>query len=202
MQSKQQIFLLSALVVFLVGVLAWLLLFWQPAAPPISLKAQDKPPGGDFVLHSRQGKVSLTDFRGKVVLLYFGYTLCPDICPTNLAALAQAFDMLTAEELAQVQGIFVSVDPERDTLENLSEYAKFFHPNIIGISGAAEEIAQVAKQYGAAYRQTKVDSALGYLVDHSATTYLIDPQGVLRDNLDHATPPDQIVAKIRARLAE
>lgn len=200
MQVKPSIALLAAVVVLLAGILTWLLLFWQPDSPQISLNAAAKPPGGDFVLHSAQGDVSLTDFRGKVVLLYFGYTFCPDICPTNLAMVAQAFELLTPEELAQVRGIFVSVDPERDVLEKLSAYANFFHRNIIGISGSAEEVAAVAKQYGAAYRQTKVDSALGYLVDHSATTYLIGPQGILRENLNHATPPDEIATKIRAWL--
>ena len=90
-------------------------------------------PGGDFTLLSSQGKFSLKQFRGKVVLLYFGYTKCPDVCPTSLAFLSQALNELSDDELKSVQGVFVSVDPRRDTVQVLDEYVSYFHPNLIGV---------------------------------------------------------------------
>ena len=135
------------------------------------------------------------------MLIYFGYTTCPDICPTNLAFLAAALRELTPDELKRVRVLFVSVDPERDDLRRLTEYAAYFHPHIQGVTGTPEQVAQVAAQYGAAYRRVEqTGSAMGYLVDHSAYTYIVDPAGHLVRSLDHATPPDQILAVIRRLL--
>jgi len=180
--------------------LGWVLLFWQPSDRPAEL-ALDAPDGGDFTLQSAGGPVALEDFRGKVVLLYFGYTFCPDVCPTNLGFIAAAMEQLAAAESEQVQVLFVSVDPERDTLEKLQAYAGFFHPRVIGITGTPDQVAQAAALYGAAYRKVpQPDSATGYLVDHSANTYLLDRSGKMRRVLAHATAPDEIAAAVRAHL--
>ncbi len=90
---------------------------------------EEAPLGGDFTLQSVAGPVSLKDLHGKVVLLYFGYTKCPDVCPTSLSFMTQALNEMTDDELAKVQGVFVSVDPKRDTVESLKEYVEYFHPN-------------------------------------------------------------------------
>ena len=116
-------------------------LFWQPEMPERPIPRAAIAAGGDFTLQSAAGPVSLKDYRGKLVLVYFGYTFCPDICPTSLAATAEGLKQLTPEELARVAMIFVSVDPKRDTPERLKEYAEFFHPAIVGVTGTPEAIA-------------------------------------------------------------
>ncbi len=156
------------------------------------------PTGGDFTLQSVKGPVSTRDLRGKVILLYFGYTKCPDVCPTSLAFMTQALNELSPEELKNVIGIFVSVDPKRDTLKTLDEYVGYFHENYIGLTGSAAEVAEVAKLYGAQYYEEELkDSAFGYSVNHSSATYLIDRQGKLRFVFPHETPPGILLEAIR-----
>ncbi len=159
--------------------------------------------GGDFTLESARGPVSLSDFRGKVVALYFGYTSCPDVCPTSLGALAAALRGLEPEELAQVQPIFVSVDPERDTPERLADYARYFHPRMIGLTGSLAEIESITKRYGAYFRKVPVaGSELGYAVDHSSVIYLIDRRGVLVDMIRHSDSPKVIRNRLRKVLGQ
>lgn len=201
--------LLLALILALAALLVWLVAFWEPIAPrPLlkvqphgSLKLADAPSGGDFSLLGAQGPLSLADYRGKVVLLYFGYTYCPDVCPTSLSLLAQALSSLTPDEVARVQGIFVSIDPERDTVDRLKEYAPFFHPSIVGVTGTPEALAGIAKQYGASYMKQKPNADGQYAVDHSSVTYVIDPQGRLVASLPHASSAQQIVDRVRPLLA-
>jgi protein SCO1/2 len=178
-----------------------LALFWQPELPERPLPRAALPEGGDFTLQSADGPVSLKDFRGKVVLVYFGYTYCPDICPTSLAATSEGLKQLTPEELARVAMILVSVDPKRDTPARLKEYVNFFHPAIVGVTGTPEEIAGIAKRYGVFYAEQKVETAGGgYVVDHSADSYVISADGKLVGKIAHATPPDQVVEAIRKFL--
>ncbi len=158
------------------------------------------PPGGDFTLQSNKGPVSLSDYKGKVTFLYFGYTFCPDVCPTSLARISAAFKKLTPEELAQVQGILISVDPDRDTPEKLAEYTKFFHPQIIGVTGTKAQIDEVAKRYDVVYRKAEGSTAAGYLVDHTSFIYVLDKEGKIREFLPHAVPVDGAVAVIRKLL--
>jgi protein SCO1/2 len=195
-------------ILVLAGLLAWLL-SWTPNGVDVdpkgprhgTLDLASPPQGGDFILDSVDGPLDLADLRGNVVLIYFGYTWCPDICPTNLVLIAGALKSLTPEELERVRVLFVSVDPERDSVARLAEYSGYFHPEIVGLTGTPEQIAEVAKLYGAAYRRTELaGSAMGYVVDHSAYSYLVDPRGRLVHNLDHATPSAEIVAAIRALL--
>lgn len=200
--------LLAIIVVLLLGLLLlWLLLGWQPRAlsPDAhrQLDLQSLPTGGDFELSSAQGPWHLSAQRGKVVVLYFGYSACPDICPTNLAIVALALRALSAEELEQVQAVFVSLDPERDTPERLADYVAYFHPGIIGLTGPKEAVAAAASAYGAAYRRVEdPSSAMGYSVDHSAYSYLIGGDGSLLEVIEHATPAEEITALIRRALNE
>lgn len=191
----------ATLIVLLALGLAWMLLFWQPASPPAPTVVEP-PQGGDFTLQSYAGPVSLSDFKGKVVVLYFGYTWCPDICPTSLALLSTALDGLTEAERSDVQALFISVDPERDSVDHLKEYGEYFHPRILGITGTPGQLSKVAHQYGAAYRIVRQDSAAGYLVDHSADLYVIDRQGQWVDTIHHGTPAEQIAAVLKKWLAE
>ena len=189
------------------GLLAVLVLglaiFWQPEMPERALPTAAGPAGGEFVLNSASGPVALKDFRGKVVLVYFGYTYCPDICPTSLAATAAGLNLLTPEERGSVAMIFISVDPERDTPARLKEYVEFFDPSMIGVTGTPESIAEIARRYGVFYAKQKVETAGdGYVVDHSADTYVVGPEGQLLGKIAHATPPDQVVTEIRQRLQQ
>lgn len=158
--------------------------------------------GGDFTLSSVDGPVSLSDFRGKVVPIYFGFTFCPDICPTTLSSLASAMNQLTPAELAQVEGLFISVDPERDTLPNTAEYAAHFHPQIRGITGSPEQIAQVARQYLVIYEKVQMeDSAMDYSVDHSSLLYVVGKDGKIRSLVRHGDSPADIAAALRTAMA-
>lgn len=157
--------------------------------------------GGDFTLQSLSGPTSLSDFEGKVSALYIGYAHCPDVCPTSLAIMSQALKDLSPKELEQVQPLFVSVDPERDTPERLAEYSQFFHPKIIGMTGTKKDVDLMVKRYGAFYRKAEMnDSAMGYAVDHSSRIYLINKQGQLSKTLVHGTMPNEVVAEIRKLL--
>lgn len=200
--------LLIAVIAALCGLLVWLAVFWEPVAPkPVAkvpahsqLQLAETPQGGDFTLQGANGPVALQDYRGKVVLMYFGYTSCPDVCPTSLSQMAQAISGLEAAERERVQGIFVSVDPERDTPARLKEYAPFFHPAMIGVSGSTQQIAAVTRQYGASYTKQKPNADGQYAVDHSSVTYIVSPEGKLVASLQHGATPAQIAETIRPLL--
>ena len=194
------------LIATLATLLVWLAFFWTPQGQTDKqthqrLDAEPVAQGGDFILRGPDGQVALADQRGKVVLLYFGYTFCPDVCPTSLVLVAQALGALTPEELKEVRAFFISVDPERDTTEVMRSYAPFFHPAIVGLTGTPQEIAAVARLYGARYMKQKARDGAPYAVDHSSYTYVIGPDGKLAGRLPHASPASEIVAMIRARLA-
>lgn len=133
-------------------------------------------PAAAFTLESGDGPVSLDDFRGRAVVLFFGYTSCPDVCPTTLLRLGNALEQL-GERREDVQVVFVSVDPERDTPERADRYAKAVDPSFVGLSGTPEEVARVASQYGIYYARAQGSEATGYLVDHSATVTVLDRRG-------------------------
>ncbi len=196
--SERFLLLLAGLLAALVLGLA---LFWQPELPERPLPVPAAAPGGDFSLQTADGPWSLQAQRGKLVLVYFGYTYCPDICPTSLAATAEGLKQLTPEELAKVTMVFVSVDPERDTPARLKEYVEFFHPAIVGATGTPENLAEIAGRYGVFYaRQPVAPGANGYVVDHSSDTYVVGPDGKLRGRIAHATPPGEVVQAIRKYL--
>jgi len=157
--------------------------------------------GGDFVLRSADGPVALKDYRGKVVVLYFGYAFCPDVCPTSLALLAMALKELTAKELEDLQVFFISVDPERDTVQQLKAYGQSFHPKILGITGTPDEIKAIAGRYGVLYMKVELpDSAMKYAVDHSSRYYVINRKGVLSALISHGSEVKDIAAQLREAL--
>lgn len=157
--------------------------------------------GGDFTLNSVEGERQLSDFKGEVVMIYFGFMSCPDVCPTSMAIMRQAINELSEEQRKKVRGVFISVDPERDTVDELNAYTQYFSDRIIGVTGTKQQIDAVVKQYGAYYKFVQLDdSALGYTVDHSARIYLIDPDGQLADILAHDINPAELHTKIAAYL--
>ncbi|MCW8880805.1 MAG: SCO family protein [Sedimenticola sp.] len=198
--------LLLGLITLFAGALIWMLLFWQPAtqlqkSDAIStLAIAEAPKGGDFILNSYKGEVDLKSLRGQVVVIYFGYTWCPDICPTSLGFLSAALEELTPEEQDKIQVLFISVDPERDSLEHLKSYGEYFHRKILGVTGTHEQLKRVANLYGAAYRLVKSDSSADYVVDHSADLYVVNQQGQLQTVIRHGTQPKQILAVLRGLI--
>ncbi|MBU3697575.1 SCO family protein [Dechloromonas sp.] len=196
--------ILTIIAGLLAAVVLGLAIFWQPELPERPLpRAAGGPPGGDFTLQSAAGPVSLADYRGKLVLVYFGYTYCPDVCPTSLAATSEGLKQLTPAERARVAMIFVSVDPRRDTPARLKEYVEFFDPGIVGVTGTPQALSEIAAHYGVFYAEQKVATAGdGYVVDHTSDTYVIDAAGKLAGKIAHATPPDQVVVALRQYLKQ
>ncbi|KAM3324983.1 protein SCO1 1, mitochondrial [Capsicum chacoense] len=132
--------------------------------------------GGPFNLIDHNGKsVTEKDFFGKWTVVYFGFTHCPDICPEELQKLAAAVDKIKEKSGIQIVPVFISVDPERDTVEQVGEYVKEFHPNLIGLTGSPEEIKKTARAYRVYYMKTEEEGS-DYLVDHSIVMYLMDPK--------------------------
>lgn len=154
--------------------------------------------GGPFRLVDQNGAVVTEEtFRGKVMLVTFGYTFCPDVCPTTLATIGQALDLL-GPDAKDVQPIFITIDPERDTPEVLAAYVPNFHPALIGLTGSPEAIATVAKAYKVYYgRSGDTASTTDYLMDHSSVTYIMDRDGRYAAFLSHNADPETMAAKIQ-----
>ena len=194
LRTLRILLLMSALL--LAGLATAILLRPAPSGPVQSMRL-----GGDFRLMSANGPVTLEELRGHPTVLYFGYASCPDVCPTSLAVMAQGFRRLSEDQQDQVRGIFISVDPQRDTPESLAAYTAFFHPRLLGLTGTAEELDQVTQRYGAYYRiMPQPDSALGYTVDHTSRLYLIDAAGQLSEVLSDAITPDELASKLKDLL--
>lgn len=154
--------------------------------------------GGPFELADPWGRRrSLADFRGKLVLLYFGFASCPDVCPTDLAVIGDALRLLGAQAEA-VQPVFVTLDPERDTPEVLREYVAAFHPRFIALRGSEAQTRQVATSYKVFYE--KVPQGKGYAIDHMAFTFVLDRHGRYLAFLPPGTRADRMAEMVRAAL--
>jgi protein SCO1/2 len=138
---------------------------------------QDAPMAYDFELPSNTGKIHLSDFKNHVRLLYFGFTTCPDICPTTLSNVKQALKKLSEEEKKQVKLFFITVDPERDNVTKLKEYLNYFDKDFIPLVGSIKDIETVAKAYGAFFKKVPVKSAMKYTMDHSASLFVVGKSG-------------------------
>ncbi|MDR9828244.1 SCO family protein [Vibrio sp. FNV 38] len=137
-----------------------------------------------------------SDARIRVV--YFGFTRCPDVCPTSLAMLSGALNQLEEDELAQIRPIFISLDPDRDDAALAHQYAQYFHPSIEGMSGDLTTISRLAQQYGVIYQQTPLEgSELDYTLDHNSYFYFINPQGELLNKVPHALSPAPVLSAIK-----
>lgn len=157
----------------------------------------------DFTLASHSGEmVSLSDFNEQVVLLYFGYTYCPDVCPASMAQLARATGELTDKEKKQVQVAMVTVDPARDTKELMADYMSHFDPGFLGLTGTEEEIASAAKAFGVYYEKQAGGTETDYLVNHTASVFVIDKGGYLRMLYPFGTPGEDIASDLRLLVDE
>ncbi|MFQ5970836.1 MAG: SCO family protein [Alphaproteobacteria bacterium] len=158
--------------------------------------------GGPFTLVDHTGReVTEESYRGKFRLMYFGYTFCPDVCPTELGNLAVALDEL-GEDIDGVVPMFITIDPERDTPELLAEYVRLFHDNLIGLTGSRDQVDEVARNYRVFYRKVKDPDYTYYLMDHTSFTYLMGPDGELVRMFAYGTPPEKIAGAIRDALRQ
>jgi protein SCO1/2 len=160
----------------------------QQTVPPNTSKI-----GGPFNLTDQDGKkVTDAKYRGKYLLVYFGYTYCPDLCPTGLQSIAHALDQL-GDDAKKVQPLYVTIDPARDTPAKLKEYIASFHPQIVGLTGTAAQIASVAKEYQVYYARGEQVDEHDYIMDHSSLIYLMDPQGNFVTTFPEEVDPTAIV---------
>jgi protein SCO1 len=156
--------------------------------------------GKAFALTDHTGRaVTLADYRGKAVVMFFGYTQCPDVCPTTLATLAATMKSL-GPDADRVQVLFVTVDPERDTQALLAQYVPAFDPRFVGLYGDAAATERVAKEFKVLFQKQPGATPGSYTVDHSAGVYMFDPQGRLRLYASHGQPPDAFAHDLSALL--
>lgn len=157
--------------------------------------------GKDFSLADPQGnKRGIADYKGKAVVLFFGYTQCPDVCPTTLATMRDAMKLLGADA-ARVQVLFVTLDPTRDTPQLLAQYVPWFEPSFLGLWGDEATIAATAREFKVFYTKQPGKEPGSYSLDHSAGSYAFDPQGRLRLTIRHGEAPERIAADLKQLLA-
>jgi protein SCO1/2 len=156
----------------------------------------------DFQLTDHDGRPrTLKDFRGKAVVVFFGYTHCPDVCPTTLAEIAEAKRLLGPDG-AKVAGVFVTVDPQRDTPEMLKAYMANFGPDFVALRGTPEQLAAVAKEYKIYYKKVDGKTPDSYTMDHSAGSYVYDPQGRVRLYTRYGTGPEALASDLKILLKD
>lgn len=195
--------LLVGLLSFLViGVVALgVYVFAPPAAFRGTVYGEPYPLAPEIELaHGSGSRFRLSELRGNLVLLFFGYTSCPDVCPTTLAELNSALEKIGDDKAKNVKVVFVTVDPQRDTLERVQEYANHFNNEFIGLSGTEPELAKTWNDYGVFREIVEGTSAAGYLVNHTARVTLIDQDGNLRVSYSFETPVDDIVHDLKLFL--
>jgi len=196
--------LASGLIAILVVAIIWVLFLWKPAGDtPVkhsNLELTATPVGGDFTVEIQNGDLTLKDLRGKVVVLYFGYTQCPDICPTELSSVAQVLRSLD-DKADQVKALFISIDPERDTPQKLKQYVPYYSPQLIGLTGTPDEVNKVADAY---HVQRKIHphnkNDTFYLVDHSANLFVLGPEGNIKQIIPFGLPVEHIQAIVNQEL--
>ncbi len=156
--------------------------------------------GGPFALTDQNGVMRTEkDYRGKYMLVFFGYTYCPDVCPTTLAVMSAALDKLGARA-DKIVPLFITVDPKRDTPEKLKSYLGSFGPRFVGLTGDSKDIAEVAKEYRVYYREHPAENGGEYTVDHSGVVYLMDPGGAFLANYSLETSPETMAADLAKTL--
>lgn len=156
--------------------------------------------GGAFTLTDHTGKVvTEADFRGRYLIIYFGYTFCPEICPTELQDISEALELL-GKDADKITPIFISVDPERDTVQQMAEYVPLFHKSLVGLTGTPQQVAAVAKAYRVYY--ARQGDGTSYEMDHSSIIYFMNPEGQYAAHFAYGVDPERIASKIRAVLAK
>ncbi len=157
--------------------------------------------GGPFTLTDHTGRrVTDQDFRGRFMIVFFGFTFCPDVCPTALQVMAAALDKI-GSKAEQITPVLITVDPERDTPEQMAMYVKSFHPRLVGLTGAPDEIAAVAKAYRAYFKRVPdPKSSGGYTMDHSAIIYVMGPDGAFRTHFTYTVDANAMAERLTKLL--
>ena len=193
MSSRVFFFVVTLLVATLVGTVTAGYFIWQA-------KDGDVDVGGPFTLTDQTGRqVTEKTYEGTWQVVFFGYTYCPDICPTNLATVTTALDEL-GPLAEKVTPIFITIDPKRDTPEQLAGYHEYFHPSFAMLTGTEEQIAKVAREFRVYYAKAQDDSASDYLMDHSSITYLLDPNGKYVTHFSHGISPEKMAETLRKQI--
>lgn len=175
--------------------------FARPAAFRGTVYSEPYPPAPEIELTRSNGEsFRLSQMREDIVLLFFGYTSCPDVCPTTMAEMKSALEKIDPENAEQVRVVFVTVDPERDTPERVQEYVNHFNTEFIGLSGTESQLQKTWNDYGVFRQIVEGTSAAGYLVDHTARITLIDQDGNLRVSYGFDTPVDDIAHDLKLLL--
>ncbi|NVK19603.1 MAG: SCO family protein [Methylocystaceae bacterium] len=159
--------------------------------------------GGEFELIDHKGNtVTQEDLLGSYTLVYFGYTFCPDVCPTSLQTAATALEMIPMRKSNKVVSLFITVDPERDTPEVMAEYIKHFHKSLIGLTGSLEQVSKAAKAYKIYFKKVVEEGKEeeDYLLDHSAFQYLLGPDGKFITHFRHGITPEEMAEKLKANI--
>ena len=205
--NKRSMYLIIAATLILVGASLYSLINLNPGDKPRPIKhvssQGDADIGGKFLLEDVNGnKVSDKDLEGKISLVYFGFSHCPDTCPMSLENMAKVLNMLSTNELTKIKPIFVSIDPDRDNKIKLKEYAEHFHPKIIALTGSDKRIKEAMDNYKI-YSQ-KVDGAAegNYMLNHTSLTYLMDKKGKYFAHFSPQAKPTDILVKIKQALAK
>ena len=160
------------------------------------------PIGGDFTLTDQNGQpFSLASQKGKAVLIFFGYTMCPDACPTTLSKLSSAYARLSEADRSRVKAVYITIDPARDTPAVMKDHLTYFGIDAVGLTGSAEDTSRVAAQFGAHFEKSSETTAAGYLMSHTVSVFGLDTQGRTRLLIDYEASVDQVVQDIRALLA-
>lgn len=196
--------MLAALAV--IAVASWVAWSWiavgDRAAGTSGTMRTEADIGGPFELVDHHGKpVTDKTYRGRYMLIYFGYGYCPDVCPTELANMANALDIL-GPEVEKVAPLFITVDPERDTAEFMADYVANFHPSLIGLTGTVEHVAEVARRYKVYYAKSRKSAGDDYLMDHTSFVYLMGPDGNFLTMFRGHTDPKTIAQTIERFIAE
>ena len=186
-----------AVLVVALGVVSWRLLM-----VPESGASGTALVGGPFTLVDQDGKeVTEADFAGRFMLIYFGYTFCPDFCPMSLSTMVQALDLLAPEQAEQVVPVLITIDPERDTVAQLAQYVPLFDARLVGLTGTPEQTAAAAKAYRVYFNKVEEGAEDAYLMDHSTFIYLMGPDGEYRRHFGANSTPEEVAEGLRAELA-
>ncbi|NKB50460.1 MAG: redoxin domain-containing protein [Alphaproteobacteria bacterium] len=202
MKKSTRIGILLAVLVIAVGagLAQWLVIRNDDVTKAASGLITSVEIGGPFALTDHTGKqVTEKDYLGNFTLVFFGYTFCPDVCPTELGDIALALDELGDDSVA-VTPVMISIDPERDTPEVLSQYVSLFHERLIGLTGSPEAIKQVADAYRIFYKRVDDPDYSYYLMDHTSFVYLLDPEGNVASLLRYGTSPEEMASIIRQHM--
>lgn len=199
-QKKVRIALACALIPMVILLIAYFSLRSLPVGETYKPLSEY---GGDFELFGYDRDYTLDDFKGKILVLYFGFLNCTEACPQSMSVMRTAFNRLTPQELDRVVGIFISVDPERDRREDLKDFAEYYHEKVVALTGKQANIDAVTERYGVYFELVDLEgSALAYTVDHASRFYLVNEQGVLSTTMSHSTTPNELAARISELIAK